>query len=74
MTKPPIKQVKVTTKQPILPDPHRVFYMPAVLDTLKRGKAADIRALISGAKEVKAKYGGIDGLITHLEEAAGRAK
>jgi hypothetical protein len=72
MTKPPIR--KVTTKTPILPDPHRVFYMPAVLDTLKRGKAADIKALISGAKEAQAKYGDFDGLIKHLEDAASRAK
>lgn len=72
MVKPPIK--KVTTKTPILPDPHRVFYMPAVLDTLKRGKVAEMKALIAGAREVQAKYGGIDGLVKHLEDAVARAK
>jgi hypothetical protein len=74
MTKPPIKRVTVKTKTPILPDPHRVFYMPAVLDTLKRGKAADIRALITGAKAAQAKYGDFDGMIKQLEDAAARAK
>jgi hypothetical protein len=55
-------------------DVRKVFYKPAVLDTIKRGQLAEIKALIKGAKEVKAEYGDIDGLIARLEDAASRAK
>jgi hypothetical protein len=51
-------------------DPGRVFYRPAVDDVLKRGELVEIQALIKGAREVKAKYGDIDGLISKLEAAA----
>ena len=54
-------------------DPGRVFYRPAVDDVLQRGEISEIRALIQGAKDVKAHYGDIDGLIKHLETAAQRA-
>jgi hypothetical protein len=55
-------------------DPGRVFYRPAVDDVLKRGEVSEIQALIKGAKDVKAKYGSIDGLIAKLEAAAQKAK
>lgn len=55
-------------------DVRKVFYKPAVLDTIKRGQRAEINALIKGAKAVKAEFGDIDGLIARLEDAASRAK
>ena len=55
-------------------DPGRVFYRPAVDDVLKRGELAEIQALIKGARDVKAKYGDIDGLINKLEAAAKKAQ
>ncbi len=55
-------------------DPGRVFYRPAVDDILKRGELAEINALIKGARDVKAKYGDIDGLIQKLEAAAKKAQ
>jgi hypothetical protein len=51
-------------------DPGRVFYRPAVEDTLVNGDLAEIQLLIKGAKEVKAKYGDLDGLIRAAEVAA----
>ena len=55
-------------------DPGRVFYRPAVDDVLQRGELAEIQALIKGARDVKAKYGDIDGLIEALEVAARKAQ
>jgi len=55
-------------------DPGRVFYRPAVDDILQRGELAEIQALIKGARDVKAKYGSIDGLIEKLEAAAKKAQ
>lgn len=55
-------------------DPGRVFYRPAVDDVLHRGDLAEIQQLIAGAREVKAQYGDLDGLIKHLETAAKRAQ
>ena len=46
----------------------------AVDDVLKRGELAEIQALIKGARDVKAKYGDIDGLISQLEAAAKKAQ
>jgi hypothetical protein len=54
-------------------DPGRVFYRPAVDDVLHRGEAAEIQQLLQGAKDVKAKYGDLDGLIKQLEVAARKA-
>jgi hypothetical protein len=64
----------LTTKKTFKPDPGRVFYRPAVDDVLKRGELSEIKALLKGAKDVKAKYGDIDGLITRLEAAAKKAQ
>ncbi|MEA2238209.1 MAG: hypothetical protein QOC81_2933 [Thermoanaerobaculia bacterium] len=58
----------------LLKDPGRVFYRPAVDDVLKRGELVEIQALLKGARDVKAKYGDIDGLITRLEAAAKKAQ
>lgn len=55
-------------------DPGRVFYRPAVDDVLQRGELSEIQALIKGARDVKAKYGDIDGLISKLEAAAKKAQ
>ena len=55
-------------------DPGRVFYRVAVDDVIKRGELAEIQTLIQGARDVKAKYGDIDGLIKQLEAAAKKAQ
>jgi len=55
-------------------DPGRVFYRVAVRETLERGEHAEIHALLEGAREVKKEYGGLDGLIAKLEDAANRAR
>jgi hypothetical protein len=55
-------------------DPGRVFYRPAVEDVLQRADPAEINQLIQGAKDVKAKYGDIDGLVRHLEAAVKKAQ
>ena len=55
-------------------DPGRVFYRPAVDDAIKRGELSEIQALIKGARDIKAKYGDLDGLINKLEAAAKKAK
>jgi hypothetical protein len=54
----------------LLKDPGLVFYRPAVDEVLKRGELVEIQALLKGARDVKAKYGDIDGLISKLEAAA----
>jgi hypothetical protein len=54
----------------LLKDPGLVFYRPAVDEVLKRGEIVEIRALIKGARDIKAKYGDLDGLISKLEAAA----
>jgi len=55
-------------------DPGRVFYRPAVDDAVHRGDLAEINALLQGAREAKAQWGDLDGLIKHLETAAKRAQ
>ncbi|HEX5759465.1 MAG TPA: hypothetical protein VF121_09750 [Thermoanaerobaculia bacterium] len=55
-------------------DPGRVFYRPAVDDILQRGELAEIQALLQGARDVKAKYGDLDGLIRELEAATKKAQ
>lgn len=55
-------------------DPGRVFYRPAVDDVLQRGELAEIQALLDGARDVKAKYGDLDGLIRELEAATKKAQ
>lgn len=72
---PPISKQALTleTLRKLL-DPGRVFYRPAVDDALKRGDRAEIQALLKGARDVKAKYGDLDGLIRQLEAAAKKAQ
>ncbi|HEY0414012.1 MAG TPA: hypothetical protein VGD66_12820 [Allosphingosinicella sp.] len=72
MVKPPQTSAKATTVKK-LKDPGRVFYRPAVDEVLKRGERAEIEALLKGARDVKAKYGGLSQLITHLEGALEKA-
>lgn len=55
-------------------DPGRVFYRVAVDDVIKRGELSEIQALIKGARDVKAKFGSLDGLIKELETAAKKAQ
>ena len=55
-------------------DPSVVFYRVAVDNVIRRGELSEINALIKGARDVKAKYGDIDGLITRLEAAAKKAQ
>ena len=58
----------------LLKDPGLVFYRPAVDEIIRRGELVQIRELIKGARDVKAKYGDIDGLISKLEAAAKKAQ
>lgn len=51
-------------------DPGRVYYRPVVFDILNRGELAEIKALITGAQELKAEYGDFNGLIKAAETAA----
>ena len=75
MGTPPIRQQALTLQRlRDLLDPGRVFYRPVVDDILHRGELAEINALIAGARDVKAKYGDIDGLIRTLEAAAKKAQ
>jgi hypothetical protein len=54
----------------IIKNPGHVFYRRAVDEVINRGELAEIREMIKGARDVKAKYGDIDGLISKLEAAA----
>lgn len=67
---PPLTQARLSR----LLDPSLVFYRVAVRDTIQRGELADIQVLLQGAREVKAEWGDLDGLIKELEAAAKRAK
>jgi hypothetical protein len=51
-------------------DPGRVYYRPVVFDILQRGELAEIKALITGAEELKAEYGDFNGLIKAAQVAA----
>jgi hypothetical protein len=71
----PISRQALTLERLVrLLDPGRVFYRPAVDDVLQRGELAEIKALLQGARDVKAKFGSLDGLIKELETAAKKAK
>ena len=69
----PVKALTLERLHKLL-DPGMVFYRPVIDDVVHRGELADIRALIQGARDVKAKYGDIDGLIKELEAAAKKAQ
>ena len=55
-------------------DPGRVYYRPVVFDILQRADAAELKALIVGAQEMKAEYGDLDGVIKAAEGALRKAK
>ena len=75
MTLPPISKQTLTLERLWrLLDPGRVFYRPAVDDIIHRGELVEIQQLLQGAKDVKAKYGDLDGLIKQLEVAARKAQ
>lgn len=54
-------------------DPGRVYYRPVVFDVLKRGDIAEMKALVAGARELKAEYGSFDGMIEAVEGAIRKA-
>lgn len=58
----------------LLKDPGRVFYRPAVDDILQRGDIVEMQALLKGARDVKAKFGSLEGLIGTLEAAVKKVK
>lgn len=72
----PVKSTQAITRAQLakILDPSHVFYRVAVDDVLRNGELADIRVLLKGAKDVKAKYGNLDGLIKQLEAAAKKAQ
>jgi hypothetical protein len=55
-------------------DPGRVYYRPVVFDILERGNVAELKALVVGAKELKAEYGDLDGIIKAAEGAMHKAQ
>ncbi|PZN93066.1 MAG: hypothetical protein DCF31_13835 [Alphaproteobacteria bacterium] len=55
-------------------DPGRVYYRPVVFDILQRADAAELKALVVGAQELKAEYGDFDGLIKAAEAAGRKAR
>ncbi len=55
-------------------DPGRVYYRPVVFDIFERGEIAEIRALITGAEELKAEFGDFDGLIKAAQVAARKSE
>jgi hypothetical protein len=55
-------------------DPGRVYYRPVVFDILQRADVAELNALIVGARELKAEYGDLDGVIKAAEGALRKAK
>jgi hypothetical protein len=54
-------------------DPGRVYYRPVVFDILQRAERAELQALVTGAKELKAEYHDFDGLIKAAEGAMRKA-
>ncbi len=55
-------------------DPGRVYYRPVVFDILQRAEVAELNALIVGAKELKAEYGDLDGIVKAAEKALRKAQ
>jgi hypothetical protein len=68
------RQVLTLERLSKLLDPGRVFYRVAVEDVIQRGELAEIQTLLKGARDVKAKYKDLDGLIKELEVAAQKAQ
>jgi hypothetical protein len=56
--------------QGLPPSGGHYFYMVAIRETLDRGQPQEIQALLDGAKQVREKYGDLDGLIRELEAVA----
>ncbi len=54
-------------------DPGRVYYRPVVFDILQRADVTELKALITGAQELKAEYGDLDGIIKAAEGAMRKA-
>lgn len=55
-------------------DPGRVYYRPVVFDILQRADAQELKALVVGARELKAEYKDFDGLIHAAEGAMRKAQ
>lgn len=75
MSIPPQKIAPLTLERlHRLIDPGRVYYRPVVFDILKRADVAELSALVTGAKELKAEYGDFDGLVKAAEGALRKAQ
>ncbi len=72
----PKVQLQALTLQRLhhLLDPGRVYYRPVVFDILQRADIAELNALIVGAKELKAEYGDLDGIVKAAEGALRKAQ
>lgn len=74
MSIPPVQRAALTLDRlHHLLDPGRVYYRPVVFDILQRADAAELQALITGAKELKAEYHDLDGIIKAAEGALRKA-
>jgi hypothetical protein len=71
MVKPPTRVLTLEMLHKLL-DPGRVFYRPAVDDIIQRGELFEVQEMIKGVREVKEKFGDLDGLLAKLEGAAKR--
>jgi hypothetical protein len=71
MVKPPTRVLTLEMLHKLL-DPGRVFYRPAVDDIIQRGELFEVQEMIKGVREVKEKFGDLDGLLSKLEGAAKR--
>ncbi len=71
----PKVQVQALTQERLfhLLDPGRVYYRPVVFDILQRADVTELKALITGAKELKAEYKDFDGIIKAAEGAMRKA-
>jgi hypothetical protein len=70
MAIPPVQRQALTLERlHHLLDPGRVYYRPVVFDILQRADAAELKALVKGAQELKAEYGDLDGIIKAAEGA-----
>ena len=74
MTLPKLVRQKISLERlRFLIDPGKVFYRPVVFDILERGVHAELQSLLAGAKELKAEFGDLDGVIKAAETAMQKA-
>ena len=72
----PKVQLQALTLQRLhhLLDPGRVYYRPVVFDILQRADLTELKALVAGARELKAEYKDFDGVINAAEAALKKAQ